>query len=380
MYARLNLYSGSMTLAPMITDAVTARIDALVAVRREEMRGISADTVEMNHIAAGLLSGGKRFRARLAYWGWRASVLMDDPSADVDTHAGRAAIEALATGLEIFHAAALVHDDLIDNSDTRRGQPAAHRRFENHHRETQLAGSGEHFGLAGSILLGDLLLAWSDDLFLESALSLPRESAGSFRRELRTMRTDVTVGQYLDVFESVAWPHVPDTDAFARAQQVVIYKSAKYSMEAPLVLGALLAGASNELVASLRAFALPLGFAFQLRDDLLGVFGDEETTGKPAGDDLREGKRTILLAIARKNADKSTRALIDELVGDPDLSRDQIDMLRHTLKSNGAVDEVESLIERSRVRCLDALAGASLDSQSRHELSALVDAITRRAL
>ncbi|PTW90377.1 geranylgeranyl diphosphate synthase type I [Microbacteriaceae bacterium MWH-Ta3] len=369
-----------MSQAPLITDAVTARIDALVSQRRDEMHAISPDTLEMNHIAAGLLSGGKRFRARLAYWGWRASVLAHDPASDVATHTGRSAIEALATGLEIFHAAALVHDDLMDNSDTRRGMPAAHRRFETHHRESQLAGNGQHFGLAGSILLGDLLLAWSDDLFLEAALTLPQAPAQVFRTELRTMRTDVTVGQYLDVFESVAWPHVADADALRRAQQVVVYKSAKYSMEAPLVLGALLAGASPELVASLRAFALPLGFAFQLRDDLLGVFGDEATTGKPAGDDLREGKRTVLLAIARQRADRSTRDLLDELVGDPELSREQIDMLRQTLQDNGAVDEVEALIERSRVRSLEALAGASLDSQSRHELTALVDAITRRAV
>lgn len=344
------------------------------------MATISRDTLPMADIAAGLLSGGKRFRAQLAYWGWRASVVANDPSASIDTHPQQHAVEALATGLEVFHAAALVHDDVIDKSDTRRGKPAAHRRFETHHQDQRLSGTATDFGLAGAILLGDLLLAWSDDLFLETALGLSAHDAAAFRTEIRTMRCDVTAGQYLDIFESVAWRNVDAADALKRAQQVVIYKSAKYSMEAPLVLGAIIGGASRNLIESLRAFALPLGFAFQLRDDLLGVFGDAEHTGKPAGDDLREGKRTILMAYARNRADRSTRALLDELVGDPELDAQQIDMLRTTITATGAVDEVEQLIARSRERCITALESTSIDSGSRAELRALVDAITHRAV
>lgn len=366
--------------ATTLTAAVSARIDEVVAARHTEMSTISPDTLQMTDIAAGLLSGGKRFRAQLAYWGWRASVLADDPSASIDSHPQHRVVEALATGLEMFHAAALVHDDVIDKSDTRRGKPAAHRRFETHHQEQRLSGTAADFGLAGAILLGDLLLAWSDDLFLETALALTPHDAAAFRTEIRTMRCDVTAGQYLDIFESVAWRNVDEADALKRAQQVVIYKSAKYSMEAPLVLGAIVGGASRNLIESLRAFALPLGFAFQLRDDLLGVFGDTEQTGKPAGDDLREGKRTILMAYARNGADRSTRALLDELVGDPELDAQQIDMLRTTITATGAVDEVEKLITRSRERCITALESTSLDSESRAELRALVDAITHRAV
>ncbi|MFM6982162.1 MAG: polyprenyl synthetase family protein [Microbacteriaceae bacterium] len=366
--------------ATTLTAAVSARIDTVVSSRRPEMDQISANTLPLVDIAAGLLSGGKRFRAQLAYWGWRASVLADDPSAVLDAHPGKHTVETLATGLEIFHAAALVHDDVIDKSDTRRGKPAAHRRLETLHEDQQLAGSRAEFGAAGAILLGDLLLAWSDDLFLETALSVDPRDQNALRTELRTMRCDVTAGQYLDIYESVAWRNVAEADALKRAQQVVIYKSAKYSMEAPLVLGAIIGGAQRTLIESLRAFALPLGFAFQLRDDLLGVYGDSEQTGKPAGDDLREGKRTILMAFARRNADRSTRALLDELVGDPELTSDQIDMLRTTITATGAVDEVEKLITLSRERSLAALESSSVDSESRSELRALVDAITHRSV
>ncbi len=366
--------------ATTLTAAVTTRIEDTVAARRSEMAQISPDTLPLADIASGLLSGGKRFRAQLAYWGWRASVLANDPAASLDTHPGKPTVEALATGLEIFHAAALVHDDVIDNSDTRRGQPSAHRRLGSLHAEQQLAGSGTEFGASGAILLGDLLLAWSDDLFLETALAIDPRDQAALRTELRTMRCDVTAGQYLDIFESVAWRSVDEIEALKRAQQVVIYKSAKYSMEAPLVLGAIVGGAQRSLIDSLRAFALPLGFAFQLRDDLLGVYGNSEQTGKPAGDDLREGKRTILMAFARKNADRSSRVLLDEIVGDPELTIEQIDMLRTTITATGAVDEVEKLITLSRERCLSALESSSIDSESRGELRALVDAITHRSV
>jgi geranylgeranyl diphosphate synthase type I len=194
------------------------------------------------------------------------------------------------------------------------------------------------------------------------------------------MRTDVTAGQFLDNHDSSAWRTINEDVAVERAQQVVIYKSAKYSVEAPLVLGSIVGNAPATFISALRLFALPLGFAFQMRDDMLGVFGDEAQTGKPAGDDLREGKRTVLVAMARKRADRSTLSVFDELIGDPTLTNDQVDMLRASLISTGAVDELEELIERSRGQALKALDAMNLDPTVDSELRSMVDAITTRSV
>jgi geranylgeranyl diphosphate synthase type I len=365
---------------PAFTDAVNSRIAAVLASGREDIAAIGADAEALSTVAESLVTGGKRFRARLAYWGWRAAITYGDPSVDAENHPQSDDVVSLATGLELFHSAALVHDDVIDNSDTRRGVVSAHRQFQETHEQRGFEGDASTYGTSSAILLGDLLLAWADDQFLSVGISLDGDSRLAYRAELRTMRTDVTAGQFLDNHDASAWRTLPDDSAVERAQRVVIYKSAKYSVEAPIALGAIVAGAAPALLSALRAFALPLGFAFQMRDDLLGVFGDAAVTGKPAGDDLREGKRTVLLAIARRNADRSTVTILDELIGDATLDDDQVDMLRATLTTTGAVDAVEDLIERSRDRALRALDELRLDAAVDRELRGLVDAVTNRAV
>ena len=191
----------------------------------------------------------------------------------------------------------------MDNSDTRRGAPSAHRRFETTHGERGWSGDATAFGDSSALLLGDLLLGWSDELFdAGTGMLASREHGLAGRAEFNRMRTEVTAGQYLDILEEASWPTHPETEALSRAHRVIVYKSAKYSVEAPLAIGAALGGATPAQLAALREFGLPLGVAYQLRDDLLGVFGDPEVTGKPAGDDLREGKRTVLIAIARRSS------------------------------------------------------------------------------
>lgn len=369
-----------MTTQASFVDLVQRRIDEVMATGHSDVSAIGRDADSLTVVGSTLVKGGKRFRARLAYWGWRAAVTYGDPLADADSHPQVEDIASLAAGLELFHAAALVHDDIIDNSDTRRGTPAAHRQFETLHDDRRYVGDSAEYGRSSAILLGDLLLAWADDLFLGVALGIDNERRSEFRAELRTMRTDVTAGQFLDNHDSSAWQTIGDDVAVERAQRVVIYKSAKYSVEAPIALGAIAGGAAPPLVSALRAFALPLGFAFQMRDDLLGVFGEPSVTGKPAGDDLREGKRTVLLAYARRAADRSTVTMLDELVGDPSLETDQIDALRATLTATGAVDAVEDLIAKSRDRSLRALDELTLEASVDRELRGLVDAVTNRAV
>lgn len=303
--------------------------------------------------AGAAFTGGKRLRARFCLTGWQAvaerRAPRPVPTAD--------AVDA-AAALEIFHAAALVHDDLIDNSDTRRGRPAAHRGLESAHAASGWAGSGESFGRSGAILLGDLLVAWSDDL-LERGLGTA-EHAAAAREVYALMRREVTVGQFLDIAEEAAFVTAPDTEHAERALRVASLKSARYSIQHPLLLGAALAGADAAQSSALSDFGHPLGLAFQLRDDVLGVFGDSAVTGKPSGDDLREGKRTVLIAYAREGLSAGARRVFDELVGDPMLDDAQIASLQQTIADTGALERVEQLIAAYAGEADRALRGAPL--------------------
>lgn len=366
-----------------LVDLVNARLEGFLADRASHLGTIGPELSVFTEASSDLLGGGKRFRALFCYWGWRAvagTKQTDDVRATIDEHDDLASVIEAAAALELFHAAALVHDDLMDKSDTRRGMPAAHRRFEADHARHEWVGSAETYGTSSALLLGDLLLGWSDELLGVGLSRLAdRTAARAARAEFHTMRTEVTVGQYLDILEEVAWRDALEIDLLPRAHRVVTYKSAKYSIEAPLALGALMAGANSEQIAALRAFGLPLGVAFQLRDDLLGVFGDPAVTGKPAGDDLREGKRTVIIALARTALPAGAVRLIDELLGDPTLTERQIATLQATIRESGAVEATERIISQSVTSALAALDDAPLSRAARAELVGLSDLVTRRA-
>ncbi|MFJ9440709.1 polyprenyl synthetase family protein [Kitasatospora sp. NPDC101235] len=316
-----------------------------------------------------LLDGGKRLRPAFCYWGWRGA---GGPAGG----AGGDAIANAAAALELLQASALVHDDLMDRSDTRRGLPSVHRRFEALHRDSGWRGDREQYGASAAVLLGDLLLIWCDELFLRCGLEPAAVLAAKPVFDL--MRTEVMVGQYLDVLEPVAGDST-DEGALERAQTVLHYKSAKYTIERPLQVGALLAGAGPELVEAYGAFGLPLGEAFQLRDDLLGVFGDPAVTGKPAGDDLREGKRTLLVAHAMRGLSAADARYLDERLGAPDLAAPEVAELRELVARSGAPELVERRIEELMRQSLGALEAAPLaDEQARAVLLALAEAATVR--
>lgn len=290
------------------------------------------------------------------------------------------AVVRTASALEIFHAAALIHDDIIDSSDTRRGSASAHKLFEGMHVAKGWAGAPAGYGIASAILLGDLMLGWSDELLDEGLYAVAdRESARRARLEFNRMRTEVTAGQYLDILEERAWLTAPESELTERALRVIIYKSAKYSVQAPLVIGAALSGASEEQLDALRSFGLPLGIAYQLRDDLLGVFGNAEVTGKPSGDDLREGKRTVLMALAREGAVGTDLHVLDELVGDPALDAPQIAMLQSMIERSGAVVRIEELIDSYVREARLALDAAPISDEARAKLGELTDTVIRRS-
>jgi geranylgeranyl diphosphate synthase type I len=316
------------------------------------------------------LTGGKRFRAICTLVGF-ASATSSSPGGPDETNA-----IAVAAGLEFFHAAALVHDDIMDRSDTRRGKPSAHRAFDALHLRSGYAGDADRFGVSSALLFGDLLLAFSDEL-VTAGIGGQGPAGRRARAEFNNMRRDVTVGQYLDIVEEVAWPVVEADTALDRAIRVVTYKSAKYSIEAPLRIGAALGGADQEVLDGLSRFGLPLGIAFQLRDDLLGVFGDEAQTGKPVGDDLREGKRTALIAIAESRLGEATTSLAG--LGDDHLSPARVAEIQLMLRNVGAEEAVERMISEHLAQAHAALDDAPVADDVRAALGEIAQIVTARS-
>lgn len=366
-----------MAESTRLVDLVQESIDQFLVGQEPQLTAISSDLLPYLELSRSLLRGGKRFRALFCYWGWQA--VTDQRDEESHARGPLSSVVDAASALEIFHAAALVHDDVIDNSDTRRGLPSAHRSYEKLHVDNGWRGDPAEFGRSGALLLGDLLLGWSDELLDRGlrALADP-DMAASARREFNRMRTEVTYGQYLDVLEERSWHTRAESDLLSRAHRVIVYKSAKYSVEAPLAIGAAIGGASLGQLSALRDFGLPLGVAYQLRDDLLGVFGDPEVTGKPSGDDLREGKRTVLVALARTKLPGNSARLLDELLGDPDLSDHQVRVLQASIKESGAVDQVERIIAHNVEKARSVLTDAPISAEAERQLATLADTVSRR--
>ena len=345
---------------------VQAALDEFLAEQAARLAPLGDDASRLLAEARASVSGGKRFRAAFCYWGFHAVAGTSYDESDED-----ALVRACAS-LELLHASALVHDDYMDASDTRRGRPATHRGFAAEHRADGWRGDPEQYGASAAILLGDLLLSWSDELLRRCGLPLDRVMAALdvFDR----CRSEVIAGQFLDV--SVQARGVADVDA---AMTVLRYKSAKYSIERPLHIGATLAGGSPAQLVQLSAFGLPLGEAFQLRDDLLGVYGDPSATGKPAGGDLVEGKRTVLVALALDGAPAEDAARLDAALGRA-LSADEVTELRRIIDESGAHAQVEQVIGELAGRATETLARADLDAHARDVLLELANAATDRVV
>jgi len=355
---------------PLDVEDLRARVQRTLDLERDTQQAVLAPLgLDMDHLVSSvfdLLRGGKRLRAAFFYWGYRAA---GGPDSD--------ALVRAAASMEVFQAAALLHDDVMDSSETRRGMPTAHRRLAQLHRERGWAGDSERFGEAGAILAGDLCLNWTDEIY--STSGLPQEELRRGRRIFDTMRTQLMGGQFLDVLEAAgSWAGVPTAERVERALRVIAFKSAKYTVEHPLLIGASCAGADESMLRHLSDYGLALGEAFQLRDDLLGVFGDPARTGKPAGDDLREGKRTVLIAYTLDGATPAELACFDQTFGRPDLDEAQVEVLREICERTGAVDRTEELID-ARVRAAEKhLAEVELSDLGRGMLSELARISTAR--
>jgi geranylgeranyl diphosphate synthase, type I len=315
-------------------DAMRVRVDGVLEGFLSEQRtlldGLGPEAFEpVDELRRVIRAGGKRLRPLFCYWGYRASGAEDDDR-----------IVKAAAGLELLHTFAIIHDDVMDRSPLRRGQAATH---------LALARDGDaHLGVSSAILIGDLALALADVLF--AASGFPSATLQRGLHWYNRMRTEVVTGQYLDVVASRSASIDEET-----VRRIASLKSGGYTVEKPLLIGASLGGASQETIGVLSAYGMLLGEAFQLRDDVLGAFGDPDVTGKDADGDLREGKRTLLVARALESASLEDRAFLAERLGKETLTAEDAGRIRGIFRSSGALASTQALIDAHRDVALAAL-------------------------
>lgn len=330
-----------------VAERVERRLDELLAAESARWGALSADLVApLDSLRELVMGGGKRLRPAFCFWGYRAAGGGADDAAVIEAGAA----------FEMLQAFALVHDDVMDGSATRRGSRTAHLAFGDRHGDEVWRGEARRFGEGVAILIGDLAHVYADRLMAGASMSV--------RAVWDELRIELNVGQYLDILGTAR----ADTD-LEGARRIARYKSGKYTIERPLHVGAAFAGRLDELQSMLSAYGDPLGEAFQLRDDLLGAFGEEAATGKPVGDDLREGKPTPLLAVATANADAAQAAVLAE-VGQDDLDERAVCRIQDVLVATGARQAIEESIDALTTEAIAAIEVADITPDAS---AALVD-------
>ena len=339
----------------VVAEPVEARLAEVLAAEIERWAVVDADLgPPLRALTDLVLVGGKRLRPAFCHWAYVGAG--GDPASGATIDAGAA--------FELLHAFALMHDDVMDGSPTRRGTPTIHVDFAGRHQVSGWRGEGRRYGEGVAILVGDLAAVYADRLLAEAPLAA--------RLVWHELEIELEVGQYLDVLGTAR-----GGADLATARRIARYKSGKYTIERPLHLGAALAGRLDELRQPLSAYGDPLGEAFQLRDDILGTFGDSGRTGKPVGDDLREGKPTPLLAIATERAAGPDAELLAR-VGAVDLGEDEVRALQDVLVGTGAVDEIERAIDDLTGTAIAALDAVALDGDAPSALVALAHYVADR--
>lgn len=359
--------SSRLTL-DQIPAAVESCLREFFDAQRDTIAGIDPVVVEaISMLEDMVLGGGKRIRPMFAWAGYLGS----GGHPDEEDHAVLKAISAL----EFIQACALIHDDIIDASDTRRGSPTIHRRVESLHQERKWHGSSALYGEAVAILIGDIALSWAEEMLQSSGLSA--SALARIRSPWSLMKTEVISGQILDISVESAGDERPEV-----AEKINRFKTAAYTIERPLHIGAALADSDNHIVDAFRAYGHDIGIAFQLRDDILGVFGDPKVTGKPAGDDLREGKRTVLVAEALRRADATdvdAGAQLRKGIGKTSDPK-EIAQLIEVIRRLGAADVVEERIAELTKSGLAHLDEIELPDIVREKLRDLAIRATKRAV
>ncbi|SDQ16306.1 geranylgeranyl diphosphate synthase, type I [Actinopolyspora saharensis] len=330
-------------------DQVRTELLAFLSTRATEIAGQATEAGELVDVVTRFLQDGKYLRPTFAYLGWLSR-------AEESTAALRA-----AASLELLHAFGLIQDDVMDKSTLRRGRATVHRTLAASHADATSTSTERRFGESAAILLADLCLIWAERMLRTSGMdSQALERARSCYDD---MRQELAVGQYLDLLNTERERcELPDVLRIARL------KSARYTITKPLLLGAYLAGDDHKLRRVLGQYGDSIGEAFQMRDDLLGIFGEPAVTGKPAGDDLRNEKITTVVAVALDRAGpRQHRELRHLLDGDTTSTRGQ-DSIRDLLTETGAVEQIETMIGERVQYGRQALQHAELPERVRTEL------------
>lgn len=344
-----------------VSEPVTALLDSFLAGRIADLVKLDPELEAIGVEVAGLVrASGKRLRPAFVYWGHRATGASHDE-----------AVYWPAAAIELLHTFALIHDDVMDRSAVRRGRPTVHESLAQVHRDEGLVGNPAWFGVGGAILAGDLAFVWADQLF--DGANLDAAALDRARRLFTELRVEVMAGQYLDL-RLAGLDGALEQDAL----RVALLKSGRYTVTRPLQLGATIGGGDELLDVALRAFGDAIGLAFQLRDDVLGLFGDPETTGKGALSDLREGKRTVLVLRALQLASPAERVVLARILGDRDLDEADANDARQIIVDCGALDVVERLLaSQHQLACLTL---APIPPPARQALADLADLAAFRAL
>jgi geranylgeranyl diphosphate synthase, type I len=338
-----------------VAERVEQRLDALLTSETTRWAALSSDlAAPFDSLRSLVMSGGKRLRPAFCFWGFLAAGGDADDEQVIDAGAA----------FEMLQAFALVHDDVMDGSATRRGARTAHLAFGDQHIDASWRGEPRRYGEGVAILIGDLAHVYAD--LLMASVAPPVKVVWD------ELRIELNVGQYLDLLGTAR----ADTD-HESARRIARYKSGKYTIERPLHVGAALAGHLEELQSVLSAYGDPLGEAFQLRDDVLGSFGDAVVTGKPVGDDLREGKPTPLLAVASANA-SAAQASVLASVGRPDLSPDDVARIQDVFLATGAVEAIEASIDALTNDAIAAIKTADISPEARDALIDLAQFVAWR--
>lgn len=358
---------GADPLSEDFRSLVGVEIDTFITDRATTLANLGPELGDLASLASAFTAGGKRLRPAFCSWGYLSAAGGDQLPESV--------LRAAAS-LDLLHVSALIHDDVMDASQTRRGLPAAHVQLAARHAAAGNRGSAEDFGRGGAILLGDLLLMWSVELF--NTCGVAPAALGAAQPLIAAVRAEVTGGQYLDITAQtrpLEQARRDPEEVLGQVRRVVEYKTARYTVIRPLQIGAALGGGDAPLLAMLAAYGSPLGRAFQYRDDILGVFGDERLTGKPTGDDLREGKLTVLVVEAMARASEAAAARLQQLLG-TDLDAAGVAEAQSIIVDSGALATTEAEVTRGAEQAWAALAG--IDEPARSGLTRLVELSTQR--
>lgn len=326
-----------------------------------EAEGIDSQAADLTReIKRMAQTGGKRIRPAFMFYAYKASGGKDEEAAIYTSQA-----------LELFHTFALIHDDIIDRSDTRRGAPTAHTYFQSLHGKQNLIGDAAHFGLASAILAGDLALSYAHEVFVTSSFS--DEAIRTAQRYYNLLWMEVILGEQLDTLGGMK-KDVAEKDILT----MLALKSGKYTIERPLHIGAALADASDKVFQGFTGYGIPLGQAFQIQDDILGMFGTEEKIGKPVTSDIAEGKKTLLIIKAVEQGNKTQKGIIQKALGNPQVTEQDLEIVKNVVIDAGSLAHSQDLAKKLIEKAKKALSKVVLEKESRDYLLGIADYMLTR--